>query len=76
MSKMSGGAIAVLAVLIALLGFALYIMFAGWDVGPGRQGGTISPSGYLAMALGIVFTLVIGVGLMTLIFYSNKHGRD
>ncbi len=76
MRKLSGGAIAILAALLGLLGFAIYIMFAGWDVGPDQQGGAISTSGYLAMGLGIFFTLLIGIGLMSLIFYSNRHGRD
>ena len=33
-------------------------------------------SGYVAMTLGIVFSLVIGCGLMALLFYSHKHGYD
>jgi hypothetical protein len=33
-------------------------------------------SGWLAMILGIVFTLVIGVGLMALVFYSSRKGHD
>jgi hypothetical protein len=33
-------------------------------------------SGYLAMTLGIVFSLLIGGGLMALMFYSSRHGYD
>ena len=33
-------------------------------------------AGYTAMALGIVATLALGIGLMALIFYSNRSGRD
>ena len=33
-------------------------------------------TGYLAMALGIVFSLVVGCGLMALLFYSSRHGYD
>ena len=32
--------------------------------------------GWLAMILGIVFTLVVGCGLMALMFYSSRHGYD
>lgn len=32
--------------------------------------------GYLAMALGVIFSLVVGCGLMALLFYSNRHGYD
>jgi hypothetical protein len=32
--------------------------------------------GYIAMTLGVVFSLVVGFGLMTLLFYSSRHGYD
>jgi hypothetical protein len=32
--------------------------------------------GYVAMTLGIIFSLVIGCGLMALMFYSSRHGYD
>jgi hypothetical protein len=28
------------------------------------------------MALGVVFSLVVGIGLMALVFYSSRHGYD
>jgi hypothetical protein len=28
------------------------------------------------MALGILFSLLIGCGLMALVFYSSRHGYD
>jgi hypothetical protein len=31
---------------------------------------------YLAMGLGILFSIVIGCGLMALVFYSSRHGYD
>ena len=73
MRGLSNGAIAVLIALLSLLAVAIYILFAGWDTGGGEP---VSTSGYIAMGLGIFFTLVVGVGLMSLIFYSNRHGRD
>jgi hypothetical protein len=36
----------------------------------------MSIHGYIAMILGIVFSLVIGCGLMGLVFYSSRHGYD
>jgi hypothetical protein len=36
----------------------------------------VSEHGYIAMALGIFFSLVIGIGLMTLVFYSSRAGYD
>jgi hypothetical protein len=32
--------------------------------------------GYVAMAFGIVATLALGIGLMSLVFYSNRKGHD
>jgi hypothetical protein len=36
----------------------------------------MSVHGYIAMILGIVFSLMIGCGLMGLMFYSSRHGYD
>lgn len=36
----------------------------------------ISAAGWLAMALGIVATLALGIGLMALVFISNRRGYD
>jgi hypothetical protein len=33
-------------------------------------------TGYLAMALGVILSLVVGCGLMALVFYSSRHGYD
>jgi hypothetical protein len=32
--------------------------------------------GYIALGLGALFTLLIGGGLMGLVFYSHRHGYD
>ena len=32
--------------------------------------------GWLMMGLGIFFTLLVGVGLMALVFYSSRAGYD
>jgi hypothetical protein len=36
----------------------------------------MSVHGYMAMILGVVFSLGIGCGLMALMFYSSRHGYD
>jgi len=36
----------------------------------------ISVAGWIAMGLGIVVTLALGIGLMSLVFYSNRRGYD
>ena len=74
--KRRGGTALVLVVLVALLGLAIYMGVAGWNMGPDGSGGNMSTSGYVAMALGIVVTLALGTGLMALMYYSSKHDRD
>jgi hypothetical protein len=32
--------------------------------------------GYVAMIFGIVISLIVGCGLMALLFYSSRHGYD
>jgi len=36
----------------------------------------ISAGGWLAMGLGIVVTLALGIGLMSLVFISSRRGYD
>jgi hypothetical protein len=40
------------------------------------SGPPMPAAGYAAMILGIVFSLVVGCGLMALLFYSSRHGYD
>ena len=71
--KMTG---TVVALLLALLGLALVILYEGWGIAGGEEGGSMSTSGWIAMILGIVATLGLGIGLMALVFYSSRQGRD
>ena len=36
----------------------------------------ISGAGWLAMGLGVIVTLALGIGLMALVFVSNRRGYD
>ena len=36
----------------------------------------ISEAGWFAMGLGIVVTLALGIGLMSLVFFSSRRGYD
>jgi Zn-dependent protease with chaperone function len=64
------------AILGVLLALGLYFMVAGWSVSDDAGGAPITTNGYIAMGVGIVFTLALGIGLMTLMFYSNRKGHD
>ena len=62
-----------LLVLGSLLVFAIVVAYLGWTSAAGTD---VPASGYLAMGLGIIFSLLVGVGLMGLLFYSSRHGYD
>jgi hypothetical protein len=59
--------------LLAILVAAGWFAAGAWT----RLSGPPMPaSGYVAMTFGIIFSLVVGCGLMALLFYSNRHGYD
>jgi hypothetical protein len=63
----------IMAVLLAFVGIAAVFAYVGWNL----HGDVAMPvHGYIAMALGIGFTLIVGVGLMALVFYSSRKGYD
>src|SRR5215813_385760 len=66
----------VLAVLAGLLGLAVVELYVGWSPGEDDVGEGVSGAGYIAMTLGILATLALGIGLMALMFFSNRSGRD
>jgi hypothetical protein len=72
-SKSGWGSWLVLGVLIGLLCLAIVVLYVSWDP---DQSGAMTGAGYIAMTLGIVATLALGVGLMALMYYSNRSGRD
>lgn len=62
-------AIALGGLLIAAGVFAYLGLFESHDTPLGVHG-------WVAMALGAVLSLAVGIGLMTLMFYSSRHGYD
>jgi hypothetical protein len=70
---MNRGTILLAVVLLAMLGFAIWGLTAAWRLGGDAQ---ISVHGYIAVGLAVVFTAIIGGGLMWLAFYSSRHGYD
>ena len=63
---------ATISVLLALLAAAVYVAYVGWNL----IDVTMPMTGYVAMVLGIVFSVILGAGLMALMFYSSRHGFD
>src|SRR6476659_5590876 len=62
-----------IVVLLAFLAVAVAYAIHGWS----RVGAVgIPPIGWAFLIAGIVLTLLVGGGLMALIFYSRRKGRD
>jgi hypothetical protein len=62
------------AVVAAVVIAAIGVVIAGlWsDIGASE----ISTAGWFAMIFGVVATLALGIGLMALVFISNRRGYD
>ena len=69
-STFSWVAAAVACAVVVVLGF---VIAALW-IGIGNS--DISTAGWLAMGLGVIVTLALGIGLMALVFISSRRGYD
>jgi hypothetical protein len=59
--------------LTALLALSIWFAAEAWI----HIGGDAIPGyGYVAIAGGVLISLLVGGGLMALVFYSNRHGYD
>jgi hypothetical protein len=67
------GILVLAAGLLIFLAVTVWYVVAGWNT---HSEVAISGHGYTAMALGIAFSLIVGVGLMSLVFYSSRKGYD
>jgi hypothetical protein len=56
-----------------LLGLATWGFVLAWRIAGNAQ---MSVHGYVALGLGVGFSLLVGCGLMALAFYSSRHGYD
>ena len=64
---------AAVAVAVAAVAAVTVVIVAFWnDLGASE----ISPAGWLALVLGVVVTLALGIGLMSLMFISSRQGYD
>jgi len=67
------GAWIIIGFLLALLAVAGWGSYQGWML---HSDTPMPASGYIAMTLGIVLSVVVGCGLMALLFYSSRKGYD
>jgi predicted transporter len=73
MQRIGIGEAALLVILAVLLvGTGIWAVSA-WNASSGVE---MSKHGWIALGLGTFFSLLIGCGLMALMFYSSRHGYD
>ena len=61
------------ALALAVIAGIVAVVASLWNAVGDSQ---ISPAGWLAMGLGVLLTLALGIGLMALVFISNRRGYD
>ena len=66
------GTVFIAVALLGLLGLAIWVMIAVWTSTDAKMSG----HGWAALTLGVLFSCVVGFGLMALMFFSNRRGYD
>ena len=69
-----GTNIVVVAVLIAIMTGELWFAASAWT--EVLSGPPMPRVGHAAMIMSVVLSLLVGCGLMALLFYSSRHGYD
>jgi hypothetical protein len=72
-SRLTAGGWFAIAVLLGFLAWAVWYALHAWSALGNTQ---ISAAGWFFLALGIVATLLVGGGLMALLFYSSRKHYD
>lgn len=72
-SRPGFGQIALVGLLLALLMLTVYWAFSVWNASSDVP---MDKHGWIALGLGTFFSLLIGCGLMALMFFSSRSGHD
>jgi heme/copper-type cytochrome/quinol oxidase subunit 2 len=72
MPRLGLGQIILLIALFAILALAVSWAAMVWNTGENHM----DKHGWIALGLGTFFSLVIGCGLMALMFFSQRSGHD
>jgi hypothetical protein len=67
------GRAALAAALLGILALSAWYASRAWT---SVDGPPLPTQGYVAMILGVIFSLALGGGLMALVFYSSRYGYD
>ena len=73
MQRLGKGRIALLVALTVMLIFSTVWGISVWNASSGVE---MSKHGWIALGLGTFFSLLIGCGLMALMFFSSRSGHD
>jgi hypothetical protein len=71
-SGRSGGRVIAAAASLIVLALVAIGIYAWQALGASA----LTVHGYIALVLGIIGTAGLGIGLMVLVFYSNRYGYD
>ncbi|MGJ4900716.1 hypothetical protein ACQR0V_04045 [Bradyrhizobium sp. HKCCYLS2058] len=69
---MRAGPITIIVALLLILAAAVIFAYQGMTL----PGDPMPAGGWIALTLGVVFSLIVGIGLMVLLFYSSRKGYD
>ena len=73
LADMDAGSWTVVAILLLALGAVSYFAYVGWMVDADIP---MSDSAYVAIVFGVIVSIIVGAGLMALIFFSSRSGYD
>ncbi len=73
MDKRKLGAWSLIATLLVILAAAVAFAYRGLTFDSDFQ---MPAVGYIALGFGVFFSVILGVGLMFLVFYSSRAGYD
>ena len=63
----------------AIAVMVVFLVWAGWyglHAWNALEGVEVSTAGWIFIGAGVLFTLLLGGGLMALVFYSSREGMD
>ena len=71
--RLGGVAWMVILVLLSLMVATDFVAYLGWTLSDGME---VSTAGYVATAMGALFSLIVGNGLIALVLYSGRSASD
>jgi hypothetical protein len=74
--SVGGWGFGTIVLVVSLFGFLAAALWYAADAWISVGGPPTPASGYIFMTLGVVLSLLVGFGLMGLIFYSSRLGYD